>query len=84
MFRVEIKPKAFKELEDIPSHIQRRVLVAIESLAQEPRPHSSKKLQGSRDRWRVRIGDYRVLYRIDDDTKTVYVYRALHRKDAYR
>ncbi|MBI4428240.1 MAG: type II toxin-antitoxin system RelE/ParE family toxin [Ignavibacteriales bacterium] len=64
--------------------MQAKILTVINSLAIEPRLRTSKKLQGTRDRWRARNGDYRILYRIDDETKSVYVYRALHRKDVYR
>ncbi len=50
----------------------------------EPRPHKSKKLAGGGSRWRIRIGDYRMLYEIDDTKKIVRIYRIAHRKEVYR
>lgn len=84
MYRVEIKPKALKELDWFPPYLQIKAITAIDSLVINPRPLGSKKLHGASDRWRIRIGDYRILYKIDDRMKTVSVYRALHRKDVYR
>jgi mRNA interferase RelE/StbE len=84
MYQVEIKPNALKELQWFPSYIQMKVIAIIESLAKNPIPSGSKKLQGSMDRWCIRVGDYRILYRIDNKMKTIIIYRVLHRKDVYR
>ena len=61
----------------------RRVLAAIRSLADDPRPHECKKL-ANREAWRIRVGDYRVIYEIDDQTLTVLIVEAGHRREAYR
>jgi len=53
-------------------------------LYSEPRPRKAKKLSGGSSRWRIKTGDYRILYEIDDAKKIVNVYRVVHRKDAYR
>jgi mRNA interferase RelE/StbE len=53
-------------------------------LAGDPRPHGCKKLRAKHDQYRIRIGDYRVIYEIDDKTVTVLIVRISHRKDAYR
>lgn len=62
---------------------QERVLAGLESLAEEPRPDGCKKLSG-RDAWRVRVGDYPVIYEVADDTHRIIVLVIAHRKDAYR
>ncbi len=50
----------------------------------DPRPHNSRKLVGGDVKWRIRIGSYRILYEIDDSTKTVKIYRIAHRREVYR
>jgi mRNA interferase RelE/StbE len=55
----------------------------IEGLAANPRPSGCRKLRGYKDLWRIRIGDYRVVYIIDDDTKMVSLTRIAHRRDVY-
>jgi mRNA interferase RelE/StbE len=56
----------------------------IDSLEEDPRPPQIRKLAGTKDEWRIRIGDYRILLEIDDRNKTVVIYRILHRKEAYK
>ncbi len=84
MYHIEIKSKALKELESIPRKVQKRILNTIDSLRVNPRPHGSIKLHGTTNRWRIRIGDYRILYTVDDVTEQVFIFRTLHRKDVYR
>lgn len=83
MYRIEIKSKALKELERIPRQVQERILFTIDTLKVNPRPHGSIKLHGTKNRWRIRIGDYRILYTVDDVTEQVIIFRMLHRKDVY-
>ncbi|MCI0339833.1 MAG: type II toxin-antitoxin system RelE/ParE family toxin [Planctomycetales bacterium] len=69
----------------LPEDVRLRVGKKIEALAEEARPPGTKKLQGEEGPvWRVRVGDYRVLYRIDDATRIVTVTRVRHRRDVYR
>ncbi|MGB4777643.1 type II toxin-antitoxin system RelE family toxin [Microbacterium sp.] len=82
MYRVEILPVASREIRKLPPEAKRRVQAVIELLATDPRPPAAKKLVARRE-WRVRIGDYRVLYRTDDGVLTVVVVRAGHRRDIY-
>jgi len=80
-------PRAERDVERLPRREQVRVLRAIAALAEQPRPDGCVKLKagkGERDVWRIRIGDYRVLYEIHDDRLIVLVLRAGHRKDIYR
>jgi mRNA interferase RelE/StbE len=84
-FRVLIKASAAKELEAIGTKRDRqRIAAAISALADEPRPHGSEKLSGAKDRHRIRIGDYRVVYGIEDDVLTVWVVKVGHRREVYR
>ncbi len=83
-YTLEIKSTAVRELELPPKRIFTRAIRSIDELAIQPRPHGSKKMAGVPDRWRVRIGDYRILYLIDDRRRKVTVFRVLHRKEAYR
>lgn len=84
-YRVLIKKSAAKELEAIPGRKDRQRLVErISGLAENPRPMGAEKLSGVRDKFRIRQGNYRVLYEIEDDVLTVYVVKIADRKDVYR
>ena len=78
-----IKPSAIKELEALPTKDRRKIITHIEGLASEPRPHGCEKLSGL-DQYRVRPGDYRVVYSVDDDVKVVLVVKVGHCRDVYR
>jgi mRNA interferase RelE/StbE len=75
---------ARKELEALPPPIAVRVLQRIENLEREPRARGSKKLEGSVDLWRVRVGDYRIVYSVNDSKQIVDVIAVRHRRDAYK
>ncbi len=75
---------ARKELEDLPQFLITRILSRIERLSSNPRPTGVRKLVGSRYLWRLRIGDYRVIYGIYDEQKLVDIIHIRHRSDAYR
>ena len=83
-YRVEIKPQAEKALLRIPNPHRRRIANTIDSLAQTPRPAGCMKLSGAENAYRIRIGDYRVVYEIVDKVLIVYAVRVAHRKDVYR
>jgi len=84
-YRVLIKPSAAKEIEAVDQKRDRQRIVArILALSKDPRPDGCEKLVGESDRYRVRIGRYRVVYSIDDDELVVLVVRVAHRKDVYR
>ncbi len=82
-YRLEITSSAAKELSDIPRKDLRRIVTRIQALADDPRPPGSKKLC-AQERYRIRQGDYRVLYQIEDDNLVVYVVKIAHRRDVYR
>ena len=82
-FAVEVKPSARKELEALPDNVLARVVRKLEALGHAPRPAGCKKLKGYKDQWRVRVGDWRVVYIIDDAAKVVSVTRIAHRSQVY-
>jgi mRNA interferase RelE/StbE len=82
-YALEIKPHARKELENLSNTLIARLVPKIDGLAADPRPSGCKKLHGYKDLWRIRVGDYRVVYLIDDGRKTVSVTRIAHRRDVY-
>ena len=75
---------ARRELEALTSPLVGRVFLRIEALAIEPRPGGARKLQGTQRLWRIRIGDYRIVYEIDDRRRVVDIVRVRHRREAYR
>lgn len=84
-FRLLIKASAAKELERAGQKAdRRRLVVRIESLARDPRSAGCEKLSGAEDKYRVRQGSYRVVYAIDDDARTITIFKVGHRRDIYR
>ena len=84
MYRVELRPAALRDLRKLEPAIRGRIGVAIDQLGQTPRPAGVEKLQGQENRYRVRVGEYRVLYEIEDRVLLVLVIRIGHRRDVYR
>ena len=83
-YKVVLKPSTVKEIESIPRKKDRqRIIQRIGLLADNPRPLGSIKLSGY-DRYRIRMGSYRIMYGIEDDALVVYVVKVGHRKDVYR
>jgi mRNA interferase RelE/StbE len=80
---VEIKPSARKELEALTDNVLARIVGKIDALAHSPRPAGCKKLKGHKDQWRIRTGDWRVVYIIDDTARTVDVTHIAHRREVY-
>ena len=84
-YRLRIKPSAGKELEALGQREDRERLVErIRLLGKEPRPHGCEKLSGRANRYRVRVGSYRIVYSIDDRAAEVQIVKVGHRKDVYR
>lgn len=80
-YRIEFAPAAARQLRKLDRTAQRRVPAAIELLAEDPRPTASKKLVGGTGEWRVRTGDYRIVYEIHDGSLLVLVVAVGHRRD---
>lgn len=83
MYRVILSKSIQKQLDKLPKDIRSRILARLSNLEADPRPTDVKKLKG-RDAWRVRIGDYRVIYEIYDRELQVIVVTVGHRRDVYR
>lgn len=83
-YRITFARSARKELEALDASIVNRIFQKIEMLAEEPRPPGCLKLTGEEDLWRIRVGDYRVLYTINDKQKLVDVIAVRHRREAYQ
>ena len=85
MYKITFKESAIKELTRLQKPIVRRLSAAIDKLADNPRPIGMKKLQGSNENlYRIRVGDYRIIYVIDDVVRIVNVRKIGDRKDIYR
>jgi mRNA interferase RelE/StbE len=84
MYEVLLERNAEKDLRRLPSKIHGRVVEAIAALGRDPRPPGCRKLTGSKSDWRVRVGDYRVVYEIADSVRIIRVHRVRHRSDVYR
>ncbi|HTV54053.1 MAG TPA: type II toxin-antitoxin system RelE/ParE family toxin [Terriglobia bacterium] len=82
-YKVHIKPAAGRELDAMPKRDRQRLVLRITELARNPRPYGSEKLSGE-DGYRIRQGNYRVIYSVDDSEKAVRILKIAHRKDVYR
>lgn len=85
MYQIVVKPSAKKELKKLPNRAAAAIFEKIESLGKNPRPEGCKKLVNNKENiWRVRVGDYRILYIIDDEIEIIDVQHVGHRRDVYR
>ena len=84
MYQVVVERAAEKDLKRLSTQIRSRVANALRALAENPRPSGSRKLAGTKDDWRVRVGDYRIIYEIADVIRVVRVQRIRHRREVYR
>ncbi len=83
MYQVLIDRNAAKEIGRLQEPVLSSIIDALDNLAHQPRPRGSRKLAGGIG-WRIRVGNYRILYSVDDPKRTVAIYRVKHRRDAYR
>lgn len=84
-YKVSITKLASKELRELPKNLVPKVFLKIQSLAEDPRPHGCKKLEGYREEfWRVRVGDYRIIYTIEDEIRIVEIRQIGNRRDVYK
>ena len=82
-YSIVIKSSAQKELDALEDGVFRRIDRKIVALAENPRPAGCKKLKGHRDQWRIRVGDWRVIYFVDDSAKCATITRVAHRRKVY-
>ena len=83
-FRIEWKKSTRKDLRKLPAGVVDRIVEAVEGLAENPFPHGTEKLAGSEHAYRIRLGDYRIVYEVVAESKLIEVQRVRHRKDVYR
>ena len=83
-YAVVFTRSARKELEQLGQALINRILMKIESLSEDPRPNDCRKLRGKENLWRLRVGDYRIVYSIDDMESTIDIIAVRHRREAYR
>ena len=83
-YDVILSPKAEKQFDELAKPLQRRITEALEGLESNPRPHGVKKLAGAENLWRIRVGDYRVVYTIENNRLIVLVVKIGHRREIYR
>ena len=83
-YRIEFKPSAVKSLAALPKKIQRRIAVKVDALAEDPHPRGVESLKGRDNLHRIRVGDYRIIYEVQDEVLLVLVVRVGHRKEIYR
>lgn len=82
MYELLVLPPAQKDLDRLEVSVFERILKKIRALSKDARPPGCLKLTGD-EGYRLRVGDYRILYRIDDESKRIFIYRVKHRKDVY-
>ena len=83
-YEVRLKPSAQRQLSALGRKDRRRIARTIDALAENPRPRHARKLEGIEELYRVRCGDYRIIYQIQDQRLLVLVVRIRHRREAYR
>lgn len=82
-YRIEFTRRAARDLERLDRRARLRIVEAVAGLGIDPRPAGVKKLRGEDNAWRIRVGDYRVIYEIHDDSVLIAVFRVGHRRDIY-
>ena len=82
-YRVELTTAAARQIKKLPRPARDRILDAVANLTGDPRPRGAKKLAGEETAWRIRVGDYRVIYDVFDSELVVTVVRAGHRHEVY-
>ena len=83
-YLVEFRPSALRQFRKLGKSIQKTIKPHIDALAHDPRPAGCRRLSGSDGLWRVRVGDYRIVYEIRDEVLAVLVVRLGHRREVYR
>ncbi len=84
MYSILLERSAEKDLGRLAPDLHNRIITAIQKLAHNPRPSGCRKLAGTENDWRIRVGDYRVVYEIADVIRVVHVHRVRHRREVYR
>lgn len=83
-YTILFKPSARRDLAKVPKTVAERIARAIDALADQPRPSGCQKLANEDGLWRIRVGDYRIVYKIEDERLLVLIVTLGHRRDVYR
>jgi mRNA interferase RelE/StbE len=83
-YAVDLKPAAVRDLRKLPEDVRRRIALRIDALATDPTPPGAERLEGEPNLFRLRVGDYRILYQVDRRRRSVLVARLGHRREVYR
>ena len=84
MYELYIERAAERDLKRLPAEDFDRIILHIKALSVNPRPHGCRKITGSKSDWRIRIGDYRVIYEVEEKAKVIRIMRVKRRREAYR
>jgi mRNA interferase RelE/StbE len=83
-FRVSFRPSVAKDLRRLPRNVAARIVAAIGALESSPFPRGAAKLSGAEELYRLRVGDYRVVYGVDASAHTIMIHRVRHRREVYQ
>ena len=83
-YQVKISTRAWRELKRLHGEVNERIEFAIASLTEDPRPTGCRKMEGTTNQWRICVGEYRIIYFVDDVSKEVLINHIGHRRDVYR
>jgi mRNA interferase RelE/StbE len=84
VYKVFLEKRAEWEIKRLPAEILHRIIPKLKTLSENPKPPGCRRITGAKNDWRIRIGDYRIIYEIDDREKAVKVMRIRHRKEVYK
>lgn len=84
MYEVLLERRAERDIKRLPKEVFDRIIPHLKALSENPKPSGCRKISGSRSDWRIRIGDYRVIYEVSEQENAVKVMRIRHRKNVYR
>ena len=84
MYEVLLERRAQQDIKRLPTEVFHRIIPSIKALAEDPKPPGCRKIASSKNDWRIRIGEYRVIYEIDEHAEAVKVMRVRHRREVYR
>jgi mRNA interferase RelE/StbE len=84
VYEILLEGRAERDLKKLSAEVFYRIVPILKALAEKPRPPDCRKITGSKNDWRIRIGEYRVIYEIDEKAKAVKIMRIRHRREAYR
>jgi mRNA interferase RelE/StbE len=83
-YHIAIANSAKRDMRRLDSSLQQRIAIRLQVLRNNPRPSGVKKSRGRENEWRIRVGDCRIIYEIDDDERLIVILRIKHRREAYR